>query len=312
VRYSPPRECRHGRLRAPCGSFGDRVGKFTSATIGQDGLGLISYWDVANGRLKVAHCNDLDCSTATKTTIDSTGDVGGYTSITIGSDGLGLISYYSFSGQELKVAHCADLDCSLATSFLGVSGSGANAFPAITSGRSSGGRPVQQPALRQLLPPVLTRTTGPASRRPLPSLHATAERRILRKTAITEEGSFMFKGKRWRSALLAVGFVMLVLATATALAGSGVGGVFNLGQTNSVNATSTLTGGVGGPQLKVANTGAGSAILATQSSSTASAVDGRHLAVGGAGAGVRGQSSSSTGAGVLGVNTQAAPVSRPL
>ena len=38
----------------------------------------------------------------------------------------------------------------------------------------------------------------------------------------------------------------LVLTTTTALAGSGVGGVFNLGQVNTVDAQTILTGNPGG------------------------------------------------------------------
>jgi len=37
------------------------VGQYTSVTIGADGLGLISYHDVTNRTLKVAHCPDLFC-----------------------------------------------------------------------------------------------------------------------------------------------------------------------------------------------------------------------------------------------------------
>jgi hypothetical protein len=37
------------------------VGQYTSVTVGADGLGLISYHDVANGALKIAHCSDLSC-----------------------------------------------------------------------------------------------------------------------------------------------------------------------------------------------------------------------------------------------------------
>ena len=48
--------------------------------------------------------------------------------------------------------------------------------------------------------------------------------------------------------------------TTTALAGSGVGGVFNLGQTNTVNAKTTLTGATSDVQLLVQNTGSGSAL----------------------------------------------------
>jgi hypothetical protein len=41
-------------------STGD-VGQDTAVTVGADGLGLISYHDVTNGNLKVAHCPDLFC-----------------------------------------------------------------------------------------------------------------------------------------------------------------------------------------------------------------------------------------------------------
>jgi hypothetical protein len=50
-----------------------------------------------------------------------------------------------------------------------------------------------------------------------------------------------------------------VMAAATiAVAGTGVGAVFNLGQTNTVNATSSLSGSVtDAPQLRVTNSGSG-------------------------------------------------------
>lgn len=68
------------------------VGQFTSVAMGADGLGLISYHDVTNRNLKVAHCSDRACTAATLTTLDSAGDVGQATSVTIGADRLGLIS----------------------------------------------------------------------------------------------------------------------------------------------------------------------------------------------------------------------------
>ena len=49
----------------------------------------------------------------------------------------------------------------------------------------------------------------------------------------------------------------VVLMAATALAGTGVGGVFNLGRNNSVNATTTLTGATAGKSLQVTNTSTG-------------------------------------------------------
>jgi hypothetical protein len=61
-----------------------------------------------NSDLKVAHCTDVACTTASHATLDSTGDVGYFTSVAIGTDGLGLISYYDVSNGDLKVAHLSN------------------------------------------------------------------------------------------------------------------------------------------------------------------------------------------------------------
>src|SRR5438552_9317950 len=91
------------------------VGRFSSVTIGADGLGLISSFDETNGDLKVAHCSNVACTSATLTTVDRAGDVGQYSSVTIGADGLGLISYFDATNADLKVAHCSNLTCTSAT-----------------------------------------------------------------------------------------------------------------------------------------------------------------------------------------------------
>jgi hypothetical protein len=56
------------------GSPTGRVGTYTAVGIGGDGLGLIAYQgsltDFLNQDLKVAHCQDLACRTATITTVD--------------------------------------------------------------------------------------------------------------------------------------------------------------------------------------------------------------------------------------------------
>src|SRR6266545_1176167 len=67
---------------------------------------------------------------------------------------------------------------------------------------------------------------------------------------------------RLRRGLLGAAAAALCLTTTTALAGSGVGAVFNLGQTNTVNGTSTLTGVTAAPQLTVKNTSTNSAATA--------------------------------------------------
>ena len=93
-----------------------QVGEHTSITIGADGLGLISYYGEGFGDrdLKVAHCNDINCTSATANVIYPTGYTGYYTSITIGTDGLGLISFTNMVNKDLLVAHCSDIACSSA------------------------------------------------------------------------------------------------------------------------------------------------------------------------------------------------------
>jgi hypothetical protein len=100
------------------------TGQYTSATIGADGLGLISYYDFTSGDLRVAHCNNPACTSASTTPIDTSGDVGQSTAIIIGADGLGLISYYNATSLDLRVAHCNNVACTSAiTSTLDFTGS---------------------------------------------------------------------------------------------------------------------------------------------------------------------------------------------
>ena len=118
----------------------------------------------------------------------------------------------------------------------------------------------------------------------------TANRKSSRqKMGSTSIGLF----RRLRGPLAGAAAISLVFMTATALGGSGVGGVFNLGQTNTVDAQSQLIGNVGGnPELRVENaaTSANSfGILGKLSSSSATSDS----------AGVRGENDSS-GIGVAG------------
>ena len=111
-------------------SSGDDFGPFTSVAIGADGLPLISFYDVTNEALDVLHCDKLDCSTyGTRTTLDTInpGQAGVYTSIAIGADGLGLISYGAVNGVVflLKVAHCSNAACTSATKAILASPGGA-------------------------------------------------------------------------------------------------------------------------------------------------------------------------------------------
>jgi hypothetical protein len=59
------------------------------------------------------------------------------------------------------------------------------------------------------------------------------------------------------TAIFASVFTVAVTIAASAIAGSGIGGIFRIGETNTVDANSTLTGATNGPQLSVANTSTG-------------------------------------------------------
>ncbi len=94
----------------------DTTARFNSPSIkvGGDGLGLFAYYDEDNGNLKVAHCNDLACTSAAVTLLDSYGDVGQEVSLAIGTDGLGLMAYLNDTDHKLKVAHCDNAACTSA------------------------------------------------------------------------------------------------------------------------------------------------------------------------------------------------------
>ncbi|MEX1312350.1 MAG: hypothetical protein AB1Z65_18165, partial [Candidatus Sulfomarinibacteraceae bacterium] len=86
------------------------AGMYPSVAIGTDGLAVISYWaGPAADNLKVAHCDNLSCSSATIQSISA--QCGRHSSIAIGSDGFPLIAYNS-SYNLFEVAHCLDIACS--------------------------------------------------------------------------------------------------------------------------------------------------------------------------------------------------------
>jgi len=74
----------------------------------------------------------------------------------------------------------------------------------------------------------------------------------------------------FRGVVVGSATAVLVLGASAALAGTGVGGIFNLGKTNTVNGGSALSGATAGAQLTVSNTSAsGRAVSLNGSSSNA-------------------------------------------
>jgi hypothetical protein len=64
----------------------------------------------------------------------------------------------------------------------------------------------------------------------------------------------------YKGVLLGAVVSVVVMMAGTALAGSGIGAVFNLGKVNAVNRTSTLSGAAKGKLLQVTNKGSGAAL----------------------------------------------------
>ena len=90
------------------------IGHGDSITIGADGLGLVA-WVGPEDRiafLKIAHCDNVACSSATVTTLDAIGPAS-YPELTVGADGLGLMCYRD--DVRLRVLHCDNLRCTSAT-----------------------------------------------------------------------------------------------------------------------------------------------------------------------------------------------------
>jgi hypothetical protein len=88
---------------------------------------------------------------------------------------------------------------------------------------------------------------------------------------------------------------MVVFMAASAVAGTGVGGIFNLGQANTVNASTSLSGANGAAGLNVTNTAA-----------AGSGVVGAHTAATGTPPGVQG-TTASTSANAIGVSGIVSP-----
>src|SRR6185503_11359307 len=95
---------------------GPNVGGTDGAiTVGTDGLGLIAYPGPYGGGVKVAHCSNPACTSATVSLVVPASESSGfYPSVAIGSDGLPLLAYTA-APHGLGVAHCADVLCSSAT-----------------------------------------------------------------------------------------------------------------------------------------------------------------------------------------------------
>lgn len=75
-----------------------------------DGLPLIGM-SVTNNNLRVAKCENLQCSTATSTIVDPANLGSSDHAIVVAPDGAPLIAYHDALNQDLKFARCGDKAC---------------------------------------------------------------------------------------------------------------------------------------------------------------------------------------------------------
>jgi hypothetical protein len=114
------------------------------------------------------------------------------------------------------------------------------------------------------------------------------------------------RGSLFKGVVLGSVCSALVFVASSALAGSGVGGVFNLGQSNSVNAQSTLTGASPSAQLQVTNTNAAAGASGLGVSSASSTATGFFNNTGG-GTGLFAQTGGAAKTAVYAKNTGGGP-----
>ena len=109
--------CTNGNTSTTVDDPANAVGFYTSLAIGTDGLPVISHWDQTAGALRVTHCRNVACTSATSTTVDDPANaVGAFTSLAIGTDGLPVIGHRDDTAQGLRVTHCGNPACTSATS----------------------------------------------------------------------------------------------------------------------------------------------------------------------------------------------------
>jgi hypothetical protein len=104
-------------------SEGD-VGWYPSLALDSSGYPVISYYDNTNKTLKLAYCNDPNCTGDDETivVVDDSGAyaVGWHSSIVLDSFGFPVISYYDLPPTgDLKLAHCGNPHCNQEMDILG-------------------------------------------------------------------------------------------------------------------------------------------------------------------------------------------------
>lgn len=100
---------------------GFATGLTPAIAIGADGLPIVAHHGgegaLYPGLLRISHCDDFRCDTATSRTIDRVANsiVGAHPALAIGSDGLPIVAAYDATSERLRVLHCDDRLCTSST-----------------------------------------------------------------------------------------------------------------------------------------------------------------------------------------------------
>jgi hypothetical protein len=88
------------------------VGEYNSVAVDAADIPVVSYYDRANGALKVVRCANPACSAAeTPSTVASGHNVGSHSALAIGVDGIPVIAHYDFSFNSLLLSRCTTAAC---------------------------------------------------------------------------------------------------------------------------------------------------------------------------------------------------------
>ncbi|MGE0881539.1 MAG: hypothetical protein AB7L13_05820 [Acidimicrobiia bacterium] len=112
-----------------------RFGEWSALTIGIDGNPVVAYRDATDHGVRIAHCDNAVCSTATKTLYDAGPNGGYFNAIAIGADGRPFVISSDIGAPSLYAVHCSDVACTTASEVeLGVSPDFTNAVIVGTDG----------------------------------------------------------------------------------------------------------------------------------------------------------------------------------
>ena len=87
------------------------VGYSNSIGLSKEGFPIVSYHHLNAGDLKLAYCENLDCSSAKIHLLDWAGDFGYFTDLVVSNSGKVYISYLDRKNGDLRVIRCLDNKC---------------------------------------------------------------------------------------------------------------------------------------------------------------------------------------------------------